>query len=430
MNEPEAEPTNSGSDPVPAEILPGTGESTASPVATIDNATTPEWRKFWDELPEPDAIRDWRTGLTPGLLAAALWLPWLDLPAQGALAFGELSSVLAGVWAGAWAALPLLLLAMSQVRRRNRPVRQILAETFGPKIGPVVVLVTHGAASLLILTLAIELAAEWYFRTLQGFGELATPVPAFVRYFTTSLWALWIIPIGYGMVRIMAALVENVIVLIVGVLALVLGYLLFGTENPRPLTLDPASLDNAFAFWHTFRATFGFSAVCGLYACEWGLGLKSRRDGLIGSVLGLGFGVPIVGTIGVVAISIGSETLGATTIFDLIAAPGQWPLLICGLLVGTWIAAPGVFASYHLLQDLRQVWPKVYHQRWMVVTIVAVQILIAASVRDGLYTATGWLAVVILVSMALVRVSNFRKMESLSKADQAVQDTGPIFLRN
>jgi|GEM_PF-6601497 len=419
MNEPNAETTFAGSEPTSNASPNGALEVTDSAVNRTETFAVPEWRKFWDQLPEPDAIRDWRTGLTPGLLAAALWLPWLDLPARGSVAFGELSTVLAGVWAGAWAALPLLLLAMSQVRRCNRHVRQILAGAFGPRIGPIVVLLTHGAASLLILSLSIELAAEWYFRTLQGFGELSTPVPAFVRYFTTSLWALWIIPIGYGMVRIMAALVENVIVLIVGVLALVLGYLLFGTENPRPLTPDPASLDNAFAFRHAFRATFGFSAVCGLYACEWGLGLKSRRDGLIGAVLGLGFAVPIVGTIGVVAISIGSETLGATTVFDLVVALGHWPLLICGLLVGTWSAAPGVFASYHLLQDLRQVWPKVYHQLWMVITIVAVQVLIAAGVRDGLYTATGWLAVVSLAAMAFLRMANSGKMESRSTVKES-----------
>jgi predicted tellurium resistance membrane protein TerC len=116
----------------------------------------------------------------------------------------------------------------------------------------------------------------------------------------------------------------------------------------------------------------------------------------------LGFALPFVGTIGLVAISIGTETLGATSVFDLVAAMGRWPLLIFGLLVGTWVAAPGVFASYHLLQDLRQVWPRVYHQRWMVATIVAVQLLIAASVRDGLFTATAWLAVVILVLLVVI----------------------------
>ncbi|MBI1323848.1 hypothetical protein GC170_11785 [bacterium] len=389
--------------------------------APMVSDTTPEWRRFWDQLPEPDAIRDWRTGLTPGLIAAALWLPWIDLPAQGSLPFGDLQTVLAGVWAGAWAALPLVLLAMSLVRRRNRPVRRILAEALGPKIGPAVVLATHGVVSLLVLTLSIELAAEWYFRTLQGFGVLETPVPDYVRYFTTSLWALWIIPIGYGMVRIMAALVDNVIVLIVGVLAAVLAYLLLGTENPRTLVLDPSVVDASYAFRNAFRATFGFSAVCGLYACEWGLGLKSRKDGIFGTVLGLGFGVPIVGTIGVVAISIGSETVNAASMFDLVAVLGRWPLLICGLLVGTWIAAPGVFASYHLLQDLRQVWPKVYHQRWMWVTIVAVQLLIATGVRYGLYAATGWLALGSLVVLAVLRCVRPGEVEIRSdRQDQQV----------
>lgn len=386
----------------------------------------PEWRKFWDEPPEPDTLRDWRTGLTPGLLAAALWLPWLDLPARGALAFGTLATVLAGVWAGAWAALPLTLLAISLVRRRNRPVRRILAEVCGPGIGPMAVLLTHGAASLLVLSLAIELAVEWYFRTLKGFGGLSEPVPSYLRYFTTSLWALWIIPIGYGMVRIMAALVENVVILIVGVLALVLGFLLLGTENPRPLAPDPALLDQSFAFWQSFRATFGFSAVCGLYACEWGLGLKSRRDGLVGVVLGLGFAVPIVGTIGVVAISIGSATIGATSFFDLVAAMGRWPLMICGLLVGTWVAAPGVFASFHLLQDLRQAWPRVYHQRWMVATIVAVQLLISTGLRDGLFAATGWLAAVTLAAIAFLRVAKPGEMVSVEPAVVSTGDSGPI----
>jgi hypothetical protein len=403
MNDPEFEPNDTAAsqrhlgaspDQAPAET------ATASIEPVVDS--TPEWRKFWDQNPEPDAIRDWRTGLTPGLLVAALWLPWIDLPAQGTLAFGELSTVLAAIWAGAWAALPLAFLAIFLVRRQNRPVRQILASAFGPKIGPIAVLLTHGVVSLLVLTIAIEMSAEWYFRTLQGFGVLQSPIPDYVRYLTTSLWALWIIPIGYGMVRIMAALVDNVIVLIVGVLAVVLGYLLFGTENPRPLAPDPAVIDSAYAFRNAFRATFGFAAVCALYASEWGLGLKSRRDVLAGTILGLGFALPFVGTIGLVAISIGTETLGATSVFDLVAAMGRWPLLIFGLLVGTWVAAPGVFASYHLLQDLRQVWPRVYHQRWMVATIVAVQLLIAASVRDGLFTATAWLAVVILVLLVVI----------------------------
>ncbi len=406
MNDPETEITRN-------EVVSGSVPDVPDPV----QETTPEWRRFWDQLPEPDAIRDWRTGLTPGLIAAALWLPWLDLPAQGSLPYGELPIVLAGVWAGAWAVLPLVLLAMSLVRRRNRPVRHILAETLGPKIGPAAVLATHGLASLLVLTVSIELAAEWYFRTLQGFGVLKTPVPEYVRYFTTSLWALWIIPIGYGMVRIMAALVDNVIVLIVGVLAVVLAYLLLGTEDPRTLVLDPSALDASYAFRNAFRATFGFSAVCGLYACEWGLGLKSRKDGIFGTVLGLGFAVPFVGTIGVVAISIGSETVNAASMFDLVAALGRWPLLFCGLLVGTWVAAPGVFASYHLLQDLRQMWPKVYHQRWMIVTIAAVQLLIAAGVRDGLFTATGWLAVGMLASLGALRCIRPGISETRSDAD-------------
>jgi hypothetical protein len=366
--------------------------------------TTPEWRKFWDQPPEPEALRDWKIGLTPGLIAAALWLPWLDLPAQRSLAYGDLLTVLAGVWAGAWAVLPLFFAAMSLVRRQNQPLRAIVAGAFGSRVGPVLVLATHGLAAFFVLTVSIDLAAEWYFRTLAGFGLLETPPPTVIRYLTTSVWALWIIPIGYGMVRIMAALVDHVSVLIAGVLSVAFVNLLFFSDDPRTLALDPTLVDSGRAFREAFGATFGFAAVCSLFACEWGIGLKSRRDGIIGGILGLGLAVPIVGTIGIVAISVGSETIGAGSIYDLVAALGRWPALVFGLLVGTWVAAPGVFASFHLLQDLRQVWPRVYHQRWMIVTIVVMQFAIAGGVREGLMNGAALIAGAVLATATILRM--------------------------
>jgi len=63
-------------------------------------------------------------------------------------------------------------------------------------------------------------------------------------------------------------------------------------------------------------------------------------------------------------------------LFAARAHAGQWGVLVGGLLAGTYAAAPGVFASYHLLQDLRQVFPRVHHWTWLVLKIVLVQVVI------------------------------------------------------
>ncbi|MFM7131047.1 MAG: hypothetical protein ACKO0V_16990, partial [bacterium] len=263
MTEPNSEPATENEKHIAGANEPATVGEPANGV--------PVWRRFWDENPEPEAIRDWTKGLTPGLIGAALWLPWLDGLAAGSLPFGGVRFSFFGAMFGSVAVLPVFLVLAFLVRSQNKPLRRVLADFTGRFIDPApgrwLVLITHGALALLVLAVAIDKGAGWYFQTLQFTGYLADEPSAFIRYLTTATWALWVIPIGYGMVRIIAALLDYVPVLIailLGTLFLMgIGQLQQGEESlvfPVETIADPAR-----AFWHAFWWTFTFGLVIAVF---------------------------------------------------------------------------------------------------------------------------------------------------------------------
>lgn len=345
--------------------------------------TIPVWRQFWDENPEPEAIRDWTRGLTPGLVGAALWLPWLDGLAAGSLPFGGVRYSFLGALLGSIAVLPIFLLLAYAVRAQQKPLRRLLADFTGKFIDPApgrwLVLITHGTLALLVLSVAIDKGAGWYFQTLLFTGYMAEEPSTFIRYLTTATWALWVIPIGYGMVRIIAALLDYVPVLIAFLLGalflMAIGQLQKGEDSlifPVETIADPAR-----AFWHAFWWTFLYGSIIAIFAADWGMGLHRGRDVLFGGVVGLTIGMMVVSAMGLLIIAAyGQPNQPVPGLFAALTHTGQWGVLVGGLLVGTYAAAPGVFASYHLLQDLRQVFPRVHHWTWLVLKIVMVQVVI------------------------------------------------------
>lgn len=385
-----------------------------------DQATseTPVWRQFWDQPPEPDALRDWTRGLTPGLIAAALWLPWVMGVVLHALPFGGIRHAFFGSLAGAWAAVPVFLAAAYTVRHFNKPARQVIACAFGPKVGPLVVLCTHGLVSLFVLTIAINTAADWYFRTLSSAGLMAYPPTPLIRYLTTSTWALWVIPIGYGMVRIIAALIDYVPILIAIVLSTLFLMAIRQLQQGQPSLIFPvpAIADPEKAFWNAFAWTFGYAAICSLFAADWGLGLKSGRDVLLGGITGLGGGLSIVTAMSLLcfaAAGLPGEPL--PTWLDLLRPLDHWPALAAGLLVGTYTAAPGVFASYHVLQALRQVFPKVHHHKWLFLKIALVQGLIALDIQDLLSRWSAALSLLVLLLLIFCRLTHKPKTATVAE---------------
>jgi len=348
------------------------------------------------------------------LIASALWLPWLDGLAAQSLPFGGIRYAFLGALAGAWAVVPLFLAAAFVVRSRQKPVRQIVAELFGPTIGPIVVLCTHGLVALFILTMALDGAADWYFQAFAAHGTISLPVPVAIRYLTTTTWALWVIPIGYGMVRIIAALIDYVPILIAAVLSLLFLLAIQQLQLGEISLIMPVQniADPAKGFWNAFTWTFGFGTICSLFAADWGMGLKRKSDLILGGATGLGIGLTVVASMGLLCISAsGMPEAPVPTIFDLIQSLGRWPSLCISLLVGTYLAAPGVFASYHVLQALRQVFPKVHHYVWLILKIAIVQALIAASFRDGMMR---WSAILSLLLLVVVGVSGMVRRRATS----------------
>lgn len=374
-----------------------------------ETPAVPVWRQFWDQPPEPDALRDWTRGLTPGLIAAALWLPWVMGVVLHALPYGGIRFAFLGSLAGAWAAVPLFLGAAYTVRHFNKPIRQIIAGTFGPRVGPLVVLCTHGLVALFILTIAIDTAADWYFRTLAGAGLMAWPPTPFIRFLTTSTWALWVIPIGYGMVRIIAALIDYVPILIAIVLSALFLMAIRQLQQGQPSLIfpTPTIADPAKAFQNAFSWTFGYACIVAVFAADWGLGLKKGRDVLLGGLTGLGGGLTVVSAMSLLcfaAASLPGEPL--PTWLNLLQPLGHWPALAAGLLIGTYAAAPGVFASYHVLQALRQVFPKVHHHVWLFIKIALVQALIALDIQEILSTWAAGLSLGLLILLIFCRLLN------------------------
>lgn len=386
-----------------------------------DQATshTPVWRQFWDQPPEPDALRDWTKGLTPGLIAAALWLPWVMGVVRHALPYGGIRYSFFGSLAGAWAAVPVFLAAAYAVRKCNKPVRQIIAGAFGPTVGPLVVLCTHGLVALFVLTIAINTAADWYFRTLAGAGLMPFPPSQFIRFLTTSTWALWVIPIGYGMVRIIAALIDYVPILIAIVLSALFILAIRQLQLGQPSLIFPNQniADPAKAFQNAFAWTFGYACVVAIFAADWGLGLKKGRDILLGGTIGLGGGLTIVTAMSLLCFAAaGMPGEPLPTWLDLLHTLGHWPALAAGLLVGTYAAAPGVFASYHLLQALRQVFPKVHHVVWLFLKIGCVQALIALEIQEIL---SPWAAGLSLGLLMLTFICGLLNKPNSSPLNQA-----------
>lgn len=376
--------------------------------AAAATSEIPVWRQFWDQPPEAEALRDWTKGLTPGLIAAALWLPWVMGIVVHALPYGGIRHTFFGSLAGAWAAVPLFLAAVFVVRSFNKPIRQIIAGAFGPSVGPLVVLCTQGVLALFVLTIAIDTAADWYFRTLAGAGLMAFPPTPAIRYLTTATWALWVIPIGYGMVRIIAALIDYVPILIAIVLSTLFLLAIRQLQRGEPSLVFPVDnlADPSKAFWNALYWTFGYACVCSLFAAEWGLGLKNGRDVVLGGVIGLGGGLSIVSAMSLLCFAAaGYPGEPLPTWLDLLQPLGHWPALISGLLIGTYAAAPGVFASYHVLQALRQVFPKVHHYTWLILKIALVQLLISLQIENVMFKWAAGLSFGLLILLVFLRAS-------------------------
>ncbi|MFM1801623.1 MAG: hypothetical protein RJA81_975 [Planctomycetota bacterium] len=346
----------------------------------------PVWRQFWDQAPEPEAIRDWTRGLTPGLIGAALWIPWLDGLTKNSLPFGGVRSTFLGMLAGSFACLPVFYLLTFLVRYKNRPFRQVIPNLLGNRAGSLIVLFTHGLLAFAILTVAIDQGSQWYFQTLTYLKYMSEPPTTFLRYLTTATWALWVIPIGYGMVRIIAALLDYVPILIAAVLSLLFITALLHLQEGLPSLVFPSpNLENhQLAFGNAFRWTFLFGTIISIFAADWGLGLKRNRDVVLGGLIGLSLSLIVVGSIGIFTIAaFGAPNAPVPSIFEILSQNGHGITLACGLLIGTYVTAPGVFASYHVLQDLRQVFPRVHHWVWLILKIMAVQAGIAL-IHNGL----------------------------------------------
>lgn len=271
--------------------------------------------------------KGWQATTAPSYITLFLWVVFFDQLGRRTLAIGGLGwSVLGAAVAGVLCYLLLYRVPALWGQQTGRPLTVLGASTFGVTGTIGFTYIIFGLAQVVVMAVATLYATDWAFQGLNLCGLV-----------NAKLTEPWKLQIGAGAARVIelksplvlvtslfwiyaAALTGRYLVKIIAALmriypifpALMLGVAMLWTVRGlpafHPLELDPATSAPVVdggprAFLMMIQMIFGFFAIAGIAAADWGTVSPSPRDVRIGGWIGVAFASWTIATLALLTVA-------------------------------------------------------------------------------------------------------------------------------
>lgn len=263
--------------------------------------------------------KPWDKGIAPAFIALFLNIVFLDQLAMRTLAVGGLAPSLLGALGAGVVAFAVLFAPLAKWGFDTRQGFSQLAEsTFGVVGARVLTVVGLGLAQVAWFAVALHYAADLGVQglTLCGLLDpawLNPPRPGVLRVNPLFLslvivWSLAAALIGTLAVRLVAAVMSVYILFPACAIAALVVWAMPGLGEFRPLGFDPVTANivanpPAFSSAVMFQLVLSFIAGNGLFAAAWGASCPTRRDWVMGGLVGLIGGSLVLTTLSLLVVA-------------------------------------------------------------------------------------------------------------------------------
>ncbi|WP_406696457.1 purine-cytosine permease-like transporter [Singulisphaera sp. Ch08] len=345
--------------------------------------------------------KGWQATSAPSYIAFFLWAVYFDQLGRRTLAIGGLGwSVLGAAVAGLLCYVLLYRVPALWGQKTGRPLTVIGSSTFGTTGTVGLTFVLFGLAQIVLMAMATLYAVDWAFHGLSLCGlvsvewlkpmkislggglspvlELRSPL----ILVTSLVWIYAASLTGHFLVKIIAALMKIFPIFPALMLALATILSLRGLPSFRPLEIDPATsapvLDGGLrAFLMMIQMIFGFFAIAGAMAADFGAVNRSTRDVRLGGWIGVALASWTVATLSLLTVA---GAVGRFTApLNLKNTPGVGNFSFrTALVLGLPETLAGAIFLFFALSSLAQscfsadifgrrfeaVWPRITRLRW------------------------------------------------------------------
>jgi cytosine permease len=365
--------------------------------------------------------KGWQWTVAPTYIGLFLWVVFFDQLGPRTLAIGGLPWSLVGAGAGGLLCYLLLyLVPATWGQSTGRPATVLAASTFGATGTLLFTFLLFGLAQVIWIAVSTFYSVDW---TLQGLNSCGLyqpkppkllPVPlgrgagrvvelrGTVFLVTSIAWLYAAALVGNYLVRIIQALMNVYPIFPAIMLATAMMLTIQNVRSFEPLEVDPATSAHIVdggprAFLMMIQMFFGFFAMAGLAAADWGAVCRTRREVQLGGWVGVAFAS---WTVAVLALLTVAGALGryptpaqlprqidvASFTFRVALLLGM-PDRVAGsmfLIFGLASLAPTCFAAFLLGQRFSALVPEVSRLKWTLLGATAAWPLVATGLAGRL----------------------------------------------
>lgn len=274
---------------------------------------------------EPPGRRPWQYGIAPHYIGLFLWVVFFDHLARRTLTVGGLPAAVSGAAAAGLLGYLLLFYAPAMLGLKSgRPLAVVASSTFGASGSAWLPGVLLGIGQVVWFAVATAYATDFILRGLATAGLIPTEAlrqltwrgwstPSALFLVTAASWCAAIAPVGHIFMRWIAALMNIYPIVLAAMLAGTMVWAISGLASgvavPFPLPYDPRTAEPIVrggprAFATMVQLVFGFTAMTGLLAVDWGAASREPRDVRLGGLIGVGFTPAIVATLALMTIAV------------------------------------------------------------------------------------------------------------------------------
>lgn len=401
----------------------------------------------------PIEKKPWQTGIGPYYIGLCLWVVFFDRLGARALAVGGVGwSSLGALAGGLLCYLLLFRVPATWGQATGKGLADLGTSTFGRAGARWVPGLLVGLGALIWFAVSVSSATGMILKAVAQAGlldaralgpisvggmRLASPV----MLASSLVWGVAAALAGRWLVRLIAAIMYVFPVfpaMILGgtMLAMMGGLRSFAPTGIDPLTQAtlPAGREGVWAMLLIVQLIFGFFAMAGATAADWGAATTSAKDARVGGWVGACFAPTIIATVSILAVAghrgrVDPATIGdpqamngvadlarstsmirtvdreAESTYVAVLTDGVGGRLGAGMLLilGVAALAPAVYASFVFGHRLHATFPRFSRTRWTLIGL-AVAWLVAVSGmvdgRDGVFSLMGALFAPVVACLA------------------------------
>ena len=271
--------------------------------------------------------KGWQVTTAPSYIALFLGAVYFDQLGRRTLAIGGIGwSVLGAAVAGLLCYILLYRVPALWGQKTGWPLTVVGSSTFGTTGTVGLTCIAFGLAQIAVMAMATLYAVDWAFQGLSlcglvsvkwlkpltiHLGAGASPVLELrspLILITSLVWIYAASLTGHYLVKVIAALMKIYPIFPAVMLALAMILTLGGLPSFRPLEIDPATsapvLDGGpRAFLMMIQMIFGYFALAGALAADFGAVSRTTRDVRLGGWIGVAFAAWTVATLSLLTVA-------------------------------------------------------------------------------------------------------------------------------